>query len=172
MAASTTTIDQTPALSYNSSPDNISGAQKEFQEFLSQTGVIVDPDQCHSRAGNAWTPADYAQKPAIVLQPSCTQHVSAIMKICSKRRIPVTSYSGGTSLPGALISTRGGICIDFKNMSKILCIHEKDMDAVVQPGLGWRELNEQLENEGFFFPPDPSPDACIGGMVSRINING
>ncbi|KAM0283124.1 hypothetical protein ACHAQH_002604 [Verticillium albo-atrum] len=50
-------------------------------------------------------------------------------------------------------------------MSKILVVNEKDLDAVVQPGVGWEELNEELLAHGLFFPPDPGPGAKIGGMV-------
>lgn len=137
----------------------------DFEALLGEQNVISDPAQCHSRSSNAWTPARPDQKPAIILIPRSTDDVSAIMRICSKRLIPVTSYAGGTSLPGALISTRGGVCIDFRDMAKIICVHKEDMDAVVQPGVGWRELNACLEKDGLFFPPDPSPDARIGGMV-------
>ena len=87
------------------------------------------------------------------------------MKICHKRRIPVTGYSGGTSLEGHFAPTRGGICIDFGRMGKILQIHKEDMDVVVQPALGWELLNEELAKENLFFPPDPGPGAMIGGMV-------
>jgi FAD/FMN-containing dehydrogenase len=40
------------------------------------------------------------------------------------------------------------------------------MDVVVQPGLGWVELNEQLKSKGLFFPVDPAPGASIGGMIA------
>lgn len=75
-------------------------------------------------------------------------------------------FSGGTSLEGALAATRGGVCIDFSRMDKILAVHKRDMDAVVQPGVGWQLLNEELEKDDLFFPVDPGPGACIGGMVS------
>ena len=101
--------------------------------------------------------------------PRSTEDASAIMKVCCSRRIPVTSFAGGTSLPGAIVSTRGGVCVDFQNMASIICIHKEDMDAVVQPGMKWRELNVRLEKDGLFYPPDPSPEACLGGMVSRAN---
>lgn len=45
------------------------------------------------------------------------------------------------------------------------------MDIAVQPGVGWMDLNAQLAEKGLFFPPDPSPAAKIGGMVSRIASN-
>ncbi|KAL8701529.1 MAG: hypothetical protein Q9201_004858 [Fulgogasparrea decipioides] len=88
------------------------------------------------------------------------------MKICSSRRIPVIGYSGGTSFSGALTATRGGICIDFKNMAKILATYKEDLNVVVQPAVGWQDLNAELEPWGLFFPPDPGPGAKIGGMIA------
>ena len=169
MSKSTTTIGQIPTLRYDVSDQNLSDAQQEFEALLGIKGVITDPDKCHSRSSNAWMPARQEQKPGMILLPRNTEDVSAITKICFTKRIPITSYAGGTSLPGALISTRGGVCIDFQKMAKIICVHKEDMDAVVQPGVGWRELNTRLEEDNLFFPPDPSPDACLGGMVSPTN---
>uniref|UniRef100_M1AGJ2 D-lactate dehydrogenase n=1 Tax=Solanum tuberosum TaxID=4113 RepID=M1AGJ2_SOLTU len=40
------------------------------------------------------------------------------------------------------------------------------MDVVVEPGIGWMELNEYLESYGLFFPLDPGPGATIGGMCA------
>lgn len=87
------------------------------------------------------------------------------MKVCHQRVIPVTPYSGGTSLEGHFAPTRGGVCIDFRRMDKILQLHKRDLDVVVQPAVGWEELNEVIGQDGLFFPPDPGPGAMIGGMV-------
>ncbi|SPJ75657.1 related to D-lactate dehydrogenase, mitochondrial precursor [Fusarium torulosum] len=50
-------------------------------------------------------------------------------------------------------------------MDKILALHKEDLDVVVQPAVGWQELNDQLAQDNLFFPPDPGPGAMIGGMV-------
>jgi D-lactate dehydrogenase (cytochrome) len=50
-------------------------------------------------------------------------------------------------------------------MDKILQLHKDDLDIVVQPGLGWELLNDELAKDGLFFPPDPGPGAMIGGMI-------
>jgi len=55
--------------------------------------------------------------------------------------------------------------VSFERMDRIVAVHEDDMDVVVQPGLGWVDLNERLEEKGLFFPVDPAPGARIGGMV-------
>lgn len=87
------------------------------------------------------------------------------MKVCHRRLIPVTAYSGGTSLEGHFAPTRGGVCVDFRRMDQILKLHKDDLDVVVQPAVGWEDLNEELAKDGLFFPPDPGPGAMIGGMV-------
>lgn len=52
-------------------------------------------------------------------------------------------------------------------MARVLTVHEADLDAVVQPGVGWEAVNAHLAEmgSGLFFPVDPGPGACIGGMV-------
>ncbi|EHL02845.1 putative D-lactate dehydrogenase [Glarea lozoyensis 74030] len=79
--------------------------------------------------------------------------------------IPMTAYSGGSSLEGNFSAPYSGISIDFREMSKILAFHEEDMDVVVQPAVNWVSLNTTISSSGLFFPVDPSPSAQIGGMV-------
>lgn len=101
----------------------------------------------------------------MVLYPSTTEQVSEIAKICSHRKIPITAFSGGTSLEGHFTATRSGVCIDFSHMDKVISLNTDDLDVVVQPAMGWEDLNEMLAEHNLFFPPDPGPGAKIGGMV-------
>ena len=129
--------------------------------------VSTEEGDLQSHSGSDWssyTTKD-SERPFMVVSPSTTEEVSEIMKVCHTRKIPVTGYSGGTSLEGHFSATRGGICVDFSRMDKILSLHKEDLDVIVQPALGWELLNEELGKEGLFFPPDPGPGAMIGGMV-------
>lgn len=119
-----------------------------------------------SKANTAHSPVSADEIPVTVFFPKSTQDVSIILKACNERRIAVTSFSGGTSFGGALTSTRGGVCLSFEKMKEIIALHEDDLDVVVQPGLGWVELNDQLKDRGIFFPVDPAPGASIGGMIA------
>ena len=142
-------------------------AWADFVEIVGKEHVsTVDTDLEH-HAGSEWSShiSSKSEQPFLVIYPETTEEVSRIMKVCHSRRIPVTGYSGGTSLEGHFAATRGGICIDFGRMGKILKLHKEDMDVVVQPAVGWELLNEELAKENLFFPPDPGPGAMIGGMV-------
>lgn len=77
----------------------------------------------------------------------------------------MTAYSGGTSLEGHFAPKKGSICVDFRRMNQILELHERDLDVVVQPSVGWERLNHELGKKDLYFPPDPGPGAMIGGMV-------
>ncbi|KAJ7752387.1 FAD-linked oxidase-like protein [Mycena metata] len=153
------------------------GTAKEFSQaiedlrntFSTRAGVVsTDPDdlKLHGLSTNTYhTGVDHS----VVVYPESTEDVVKVVKVANKYKMPITPYSGATSLEGQFIGRPGGgICVDMSGMNKILAIHEADADVVCQPGLGWMELNETLQSQGIplFFPIDPAPDATIGGMAS------
>ena len=155
------------------SPHKSGGAelQAAWVDFCTAVGKdhvsTAETDLAH-HSSSSWSshrPPAGAEGPFCVVYPASTEEVAAVMKICHARRIPVTAYSGGTSLEGHYEPTRGGVVVDFGRMNRVLAVHADDLDAVVQPGLGWEALNDALAAHGLFFPPDPGPGAMIGGMV-------
>lgn len=165
IASSTSPLSKTPKPHHNITDQNISEARKELIRIVGPDGIDDTPGNLQSRSRTEWSPAPGSTCAALIVFPTNTQEVSEIMKVCHRRRIPVTGFSGGTSLDGALASTRGGICIDFSLMNRILKVHVQDMDVVVQPAVGWQDLNAHLAEMDLFFPPDPGPGAQIGGMI-------
>ncbi|KAI5803365.1 hypothetical protein DFH27DRAFT_481420 [Peziza echinospora] len=166
--ASTATLGHTPAPFHNLSKANLEASWSEFVNLLGESHVSTTESELSRHSTSDWSshprhPDD--PLPFLVLYPSSTEEVSEIAKICHKRRLPITPFSGGTSLEGHFAPTRGGVVIDFQRMDKILKIHKSDLDVVVQPAVGWEHLNDVLRDENLFFPPDPGPGAMIGGMV-------
>ncbi|XP_051131254.1 D-lactate dehydrogenase [cytochrome], mitochondrial isoform X2 [Andrographis paniculata] len=104
--------------------------------------------------------------PDIVVFPRNTEEVSKIVASCNKHKVPIVPYGGATSIEGHTLSPSGGVCIDMTQMKQVISLNVKDMDVVVEPGIGWMELNEYLEPYGLFFPLDPGPGATIGGMCA------
>ncbi|KAJ7486700.1 FAD-linked oxidase-like protein [Mycena latifolia] len=141
------------------------GTTKEFSKaieqmraaFSARPGVVsTDPDdlKVHGLSTNSYhTGVDHS----VVVYPESTEDVVTIVKIANEHRMPITPYSGATSLEGQFIGVRRSIFLT-----------QADADVVCQPGLGWMELNDTLQSQGIplFFPIDPAPDATIGGMIS------
>lgn len=142
-------------------------AYREIEAFLGKDQVTRNKDMLDSHSDTYWNShhAKPDERPGIIAYPGSTEDVSEIARICHKYRVPIVPFAGGTSLEGNFTPVYGGVSIDFGRMNKIVELHEKDLDIVVQPAVNWEELNEYLEDHGLFFGPDPGPGAMIAGMV-------
>lgn len=165
--SSTTPLSRAQPPQHDTRSSNLQAAWVDFAQIVGKDNVSTIPDDLEAHSGSEFS--SYSTKPNerpfAIVYPATTEEVSKVMRVCHERKIPVTALSGGTSLEGHFAPTRGGICIDMGRMDQILEFSPQDLDIVVQPALGWEDLNEELKTHGMFFPPDPGPGAKIGGMV-------
>jgi D-lactate dehydrogenase (cytochrome) len=106
------------------------------------------------------------QPPDAVVMAQETADIQDVVRICAAHGVPVIPFGTGTSLEGQVNAPAGGICIDLRDMNQILAVHTEDLDCVIQPGVTRKALNENLRDQGLFFPIDPGADASLGGMAS------
>lgn len=133
-------------------------ALKEIRGAIDLDDIIsTDAEDLHNHGYSEWSSTNPDTLPVAVAYPRSTEQVSIIAKICHKYRVPIIPYSGGTSLEGNFSAPFGGISVDFAFMDQILQFNKEDMDIVVQPSIGWQDLNAQLAKleAGLFFPIDP-----------------
>ena len=124
------------------------------------TSQAVREQHAHT---TTWLPM---QPPDAVVMAQSTADVQDVVRICAKHRVPVIPFGTGTSLEGQVNAPAGGICIDLREMNRILAVHSDDLDCVIEPGVTRKALNEHLRDQGLFFPIDPGADASIGGMAA------
>ncbi len=128
--------------------------------------VLTDPEDllCYSYDG---TKQQFL--PEAVARPAETEQVAAALALANERGAPVYARGAGTGLSGGATPVRGGLVLDFERMNRVLEIDERNLIAVVQPGVVTGQLQRQVEKLGLFYPPDPaSADySTIGGNVAE-----
>jgi glycolate oxidase len=111
---------------------------------------------------------DKAQ-PDLVVFPQSTEDVAALVRIANQQSLPIVGRGAGTGLSGGAIPRAGGMVISFARMNRILELDLENERAVLQPGVVNLEITQAVENQGYFYAPDPSSQrACtIGGNVAE-----
>lgn len=105
--------------------------------------------------------------PEAVCLVESTEEVSAIMKLCSREKIPVTVRGAGTGLVGGCVPIHGGIVLSTERMNKILSYDMKNLVVHTQPGVLLCDLAADALAHGLMYPPDPGEKtATLGGNVS------
>jgi glycolate oxidase len=112
---------------------------------------------------------DLSFPPDVVVKPSSTEEVAAVMKYCNTHRIPVTPIGARTGLSGGALSVFGGVGLSLERMNRILEIDEQNLQVVTQPGVITQVLQEAVAAKGLYYPPDPSSKgSCfIGGNLAE-----
>ncbi|KXN85495.1 D-lactate dehydrogenase [cytochrome], mitochondrial [Leucoagaricus sp. SymC.cos] len=155
-------------VTHYASPGELNSAIEKLRAaFPAPQSVTTDPDalKTYGSSENSYHPAS---PHAVIVRPTSTEDVVKIVNVARKYRVPITAYSGATSLEGHFSGhPSGSICLDMSGMDKILQINVNDSDLVCQPGTRWEDVNQTLKTKGIplFFPLDPGPGATIGGMI-------
>src|SRR5436309_2392788 len=107
-------------------------------------------------------------RPDVVVFPSSTEQVAAVVRACNELNVPFLPRGAGTSLAGGCLAVGGGVVISLMRMKRILEVNYRNRYAVVEPGVVNLWLTNHLRPHGYHFAPDPSSQgACtLGGNVA------
>jgi glycolate oxidase subunit GlcD len=139
----------------------------EFSRILGEPNVIIEPDLLATYGQDETE--DYRFLPDVVLKPSTTAEVSSLLRLANEAGIPVTPRGGGTGLSGGALPLRGGICLSMERFNRIIEIDERNLQAVVEPGVITQTFQEAVEQRGLYYPPDPSSrgSSQLGGNLAE-----
>jgi glycolate oxidase len=106
--------------------------------------------------------------PDVVVFPTSTEQVSAIMRYATEHRVPVTPRGGGVGYVGGCVPLQGGIVLSLIRMNRIKEISLEDGVAVVEPGVITGALQSAVAARGWFYPPDPASlkECSLGGNIA------
>jgi glycolate dehydrogenase FAD-linked subunit len=107
--------------------------------------------------------------PELVVLPSSTEDVQAVVRACTRESVPFVARGAGTGLSGGATPMAGGVVVSLARMNRILEIDLDSQRMVVEPGVANLDVTRAVAAEGFFYAPDPSSQqvCTIGGNVAE-----
>jgi glycolate oxidase len=107
--------------------------------------------------------------PDVIVRPADAREIAQILSLAGNRRVPVTPRAGGTGLSGGALPVHGGIVLSLERLNRILEIDTANLQAVAESGVITQHFQEAVEQQGLFYPPDPSSrgSCTLGGNLAE-----
>ncbi|WP_298974437.1 FAD-linked oxidase C-terminal domain-containing protein [uncultured Roseobacter sp.] len=152
-------------------PDQAVLARKDrvvarLQSVLPTDAVIHEVSETRAYECDALTA--YKCPPMVAVLPSTTQEVSDVLRICHEEGVPVVPRGSGTSLAGGALPTADCVILGVARMNDVLETDYDNRIIRVQTGRTNLSVTGAVEENGFFYAPDPSSQlACaIAGNIA------
>ncbi len=138
----------------------------QLQAVLPQGAVIHGEYETRAYECDALTA--YKCPPMVVVLPDSTAEVSAVLKICHREGVPVVPRGSGTSLAGGALPTADCVVLGVARLNEVLETDYENRIIRVQSGRTNLSVTGAVEEEDFFYAPDPSSQlACaIAGNIA------
>ncbi|MBP0438598.1 FAD-linked oxidase C-terminal domain-containing protein [Tianweitania sediminis] len=139
----------------------------DLRTIVPGEGVVEAPNEMRVFETDGLTA--YRQLPLVVVLPETTQQVSRILRYCNERNIRVVPRGSGTSLSGGALPLADAVLLVMSRFNRILDIDYVNRCVIAQPGVTNLGISQAVEEERFYYAPDPSSQiACsIGGNVAE-----
>lgn len=139
---------------------------RRLKAVLGEDGVIFDLEETRAYECDALTA--YKCPPMAVVLPRTTEEVSEALRICHDMNVPVVPRGSGTSLAGGALPTEDAVVLGVARMTDVLETDYDNRVIRVQSGRTNLSVTGAVEEDGFFYAPDPSSQlACaIAGNVA------
>ncbi len=125
-------------------------------------------DEMETRAYECDALTAYKCPPLLAVLPRTTQEVSDVLRICHDMDVPVVPRGSGTSLAGGALPTADCVILGVARMNEVLETDYANRVIRVQSGRTNLSVSGAVEEDGFFYAPDPSSQlACaIAGNIA------
>ncbi|MGR3501955.1 FAD-linked oxidase C-terminal domain-containing protein [Pseudaestuariivita sp.] len=135
-------------------------------EVLPEDAVIHDAFETKAYECDGLTA--YKCPPLAAVLPSSTEEVASVLRVCHQMGVPVVPRGSGTSLAGGALPTEDSVILGVARMNDVLETSYADRVIRVQTGRTNLSVTGAVEEDGFFYAPDPSSQlACaIAGNIA------
>ncbi|GAA2563029.1 FAD-binding oxidoreductase [Pseudonocardia hydrocarbonoxydans] len=143
------------------------------QDVVGGLAAIVGPEHVRTARGDLEpyardaTPV-FRGAPDAVVWPRTAEEVAAVLRLATRRGIPVIPRGAGSNLAAATLADRGGIVLVLTRMTTILEVDADELLARVEAGVTTAALSEAAAAKGLLYAPDPGSRtvSTVGGNVA------
>jgi glycolate oxidase len=130
-------------------------------------GLITEPEELMTYESDGLK--THRVMPMLVVLPTSTKQVAAVVRSCHREGIPIVPRGSGTGLSGGALPMRDGVVIGLSRMRDILEVDLENGRAVVQAGVLNLDVTKRVAPHGYYYAPDPSSQqvCSIGGNVAE-----
>jgi FAD/FMN-containing dehydrogenase len=134
-------------------------------DIVGEAGVLVGKD-VSSRSTSPF--GDLPSQARVLVRPSDTGELSAIVKWCAHHRQRVVLHGGRTGVSGGVVSDPSDLIVSLERMRRIEEIDPYAQTATVQAGATLAALQEAAAPHGLMYPIDllSQGTATIGGTLA------
>ncbi|MEN8740874.1 MAG: FAD-linked oxidase C-terminal domain-containing protein [Phaeobacter gallaeciensis] len=125
-------------------------------------------EEAETRAYECDALTAYKCPPLLAVLPRSTAEVSEVLRICHEEGVPVVPRGSGTSLAGGALPTADCVILGVARMNDVLETDYENRIIRVQTGRTNLSVSGAVDEEDFFYAPDPSSQlACaIAGNIA------
>jgi glycolate oxidase len=141
--------------------------RREFKDLVGADGVISEGPQLRTYECDGLT--GYRVRPALVVLPTTTEQVAAVVRACRREQVPFVARGSGTGLSGGALPHEDGVLIVLTRMRSILHVDVENRYVIAEPGVTNAAITKAVADHGLYYAPDPSSQivCSIGGNVAE-----
>jgi len=140
---------------------------RELRAIVGDRFVLIDPSElvAYDCDGNTL----FRKVPRAAVLPGNTDEVARVVRLLAANHIPFIPRGAGTGLSAGAVPMDGEVLIVLTRMTRLLELDLRNHRAVVEAGHTNLKLTQLVQDQGFYFAPDPSsqPVCTIGGNVAE-----
>ena len=142
---------------------------EELKSICGEAFVHFDDRKKLEKYSRDKVPEQHGHLPEVIVMPKTAQEIAGVVKLANREMIPITPRAAGSGLSGGAVPIYGGILLSVERMNDIIEVDDRNLMAVVEPGVVTNKLDEVLQKYGLFFAGYPmSEEFCfIGGNVAE-----
>jgi glycolate oxidase len=145
----------------------IAQIRDEMLDLIGPDGVITAGPQLRTYECDGLT--GHRVRPALVVLPTRTQEVAAVVRACRRDGVPFVARGSGTGLSGGALPHADGVLVVLARMRSILHVDVENRYLIAEPGVTNAAISAAVAEHGLYYAPDPSSQivCSIGGNVAE-----